>query len=70
MREIEQECCCKGYAEFKKALADVVVDALKVFREKKRTNKSLVSVLEKGNVKAVSVATKKLTAVKKRIGLI
>ena len=70
MREIEQEFSGKGYAEFKKALADVVVDALKVFREKKRTNESLMKVLKRGNVKAVSVAAKKLTAVKKRIGLI
>ncbi|KKL09728.1 hypothetical protein LCGC14_2562950, partial [marine sediment metagenome] len=70
IREIEQEFSGKGYAEFKKALADVVVDALKVFREKKRTNESLMKVLKRGNVKAVSVATKKLTAVKKRIGLI
>ncbi len=70
MREIEKEFSGKGYAEFKKALAEVVIDALKIFREKKHTNKSLVSVLEKGNVKATSVAVKKLTAVKKRIGLI
>lgn len=64
----------KGYAEFKKDLAEVVVKALKPFQtrkaELKTKNQQLTTVLAAGNKKANALAEKKLAEVKRKTGLI
>ena len=71
---IEKKYKNKGYGEFKKELAEIVVDALKPFQnQKKELSKKpalIKKVLADGNKKANSVASKKLLEVKKKIGLI
>jgi len=63
----------KGYAEFKKDLADVVIHSLTKFQaNKKALSKnptSVKSVIEKGNKKASLASQKKIAEVKKRTGL-
>ncbi|MFH1162048.1 MAG: tryptophan--tRNA ligase [Candidatus Jorgensenbacteria bacterium] len=71
---IEKKYRGKGYAEFKKDLAEVIVKALTPFQAKKKElkaqDKKLKAILTAGNKKANAVAGKKLLEVKKRIGLI
>ncbi len=63
----------KGYAEFKKDLAEVVVKALKPFQEKKKKLAGqpalLRKVLQAGNKKANIVAEEKLAEARKQAGL-
>ncbi len=69
---IEKMYTGKGYAEFKKDLAGVVIRALRPFQEKKRGLKpaGIKKTLALGNKKANAVASKKLLEVKKKIGLL
>lgn len=64
----------KGYAEFKKDVADAIVDELSPLQEKIQNilaNKSyLEEIYKNGAVKANYVATKTLRKVQKKIGLI
>ena len=64
----------KGYAEFKKDLAEVIVKALTPFQKKKKELSKKQSYIKKvlvsGNKKANTVASKKLLEAKKKIGLI
>ena len=64
----------KGYAEFKKDLAEAVVKALAPFQKKKKElvkkPSPIKRVLAAGNKKADAVASKKILEVKKKIGLI
>jgi len=64
----------KGYAEFKKDVARVVVKALAPFQKKKKelVKKPILikRVLAAGNKKANTVASKKILEIKKKIGLL
>lgn len=63
----------KGYAEFKRELAEIVVASLEPFQKKKKKLAGqpalLRKVLQAGNKKTNAVAEKKLGEVKKKIGL-
>ncbi len=71
---IENKFKNRGYAEFKRELTEVVVNALKPFQAKKKelSKKPVLikKILAAGNKKANNVALKKLLEVKKKIGLI
>ncbi|MCL4354232.1 tryptophan--tRNA ligase [Patescibacteria group bacterium] len=64
----------KSYGEFKKELADLVVDALKPIREKylelRNDEKSLRMVLDEGRNFAMSKSSKVIAEVKEKIGLV
>lgn len=84
VKTLEREYKGKGYAEFKKDLADVVVKALGPFQKRKKElktsakggsasggkNHKLKAMLAAGNKKANSIASKKLLEVKKKVGLV
>lgn len=71
--EIERNYKNKGYADFKKDLAEVVVDYLRPIQEKRsgfKKEKNLVGKTTKdGTQKAIKIANEKITEVKKKIGL-
>ncbi len=71
---IEKKYSGNGYGQFKRDLAEVAVSALAPFQKKKKElikNASLVNkTVVIGNKKASIVAAKKLTEVKKKIGLV
>ena len=64
----------KGYAEFKKDLAEVVIAALSEFQTTKKILAKKVAdvkkVIKKGNKKALETTKKKMDEVKKRTGLL
>lgn len=72
-KEIEAHFEGKGYADFKKALAEVVVEGLRPLQERYRelTSESgrIDAILAEGAAKAHPAAEKTLAAVKDRIGL-
>ena len=72
-KEIEAQFEGKGYADFKKALAEVVVEGLRPLQERYReltAEPGLIdSILAEGAAKARPTAEKTLAAVKDRIGL-
>lgn len=63
----------KGYAEFKRELAEIVVASLEPFQKRKRElkvkNKKLKTILAAGNKKANAIAEKKLLDIKEKIGI-
>lgn len=71
--KIEKKFAGKGYAEFKKSLAEEVSDYFADFRKKKRelTKKpdELKKVLQLGSEQAAEKADKKISEVKKKVGL-
>ncbi|KKU94539.1 MAG: Tryptophan-tRNA ligase [Candidatus Jorgensenbacteria bacterium GW2011_GWA1_48_13] len=69
---IEKMYVGKGYAEFKKDLAEVIIRALRPFQERKKKLKpaEIKKVLAVGNKKANTVASKKINEVKRKIGLL
>lgn len=74
IEEIEKEFAGKGYADFKKSLAEVVSGYFDDFRKKKSMflNKPAVlrKVLSTGSKKAHEIAKRKIAEVKKKVGLI
>ncbi len=72
--QIEQKYQNKGYADFKKDLAQVIIKGLKPFQEKKKTldkNPDYVkNILTNGAQTARKIAQKNLQEVKKKMGLI
>jgi tryptophanyl-tRNA synthetase len=72
IKEIEKEYTGRGYADFKKGLAEVVSDFLSSFQKKFNTVKDsdVRDVLAEGGKKAKAIADKKMDEVKKKIGLI
>ncbi len=62
----------KGYAEFKKDLAEVVVGSLEPFREKYNDidDREILKILEEGKEKAGKLAREKMETVREKIGLI
>ena len=70
--EIEKKYQGRGYGDFKKDLAEVIIKALEPFQKiKSRLKASAVkSAFEAGRKKAGVIASKKMTTVKKAIGLL
>jgi tryptophanyl-tRNA synthetase len=64
----------KGYAEFKKELAEIVIESLEPFQKRKqelaKNYSNILKNIRMGNKKAERVASKKLLEVKKKIGLL
>ncbi len=64
----------KGYADFKRELAEVIVEALALFQKKKEELSNdrahIERVLEEGNAQAKETSEKKLALAKKKMGLI
>ncbi|MEX0932063.1 MAG: tryptophan--tRNA ligase [Candidatus Saccharimonadales bacterium] len=71
-QEIEQEYQEASYSEFKNAVAELVIDELKPIKEKHQTidTEKIKQVLTEGQEKAAKIAAKKLTEVKKAVGLL
>lgn len=69
---IESKYAGKGYAEFKKDLAEIVVSFLSPVQKnlKSLTDEKTIKILLAGAQKAKKLATKKLTEVKEKIGLV
>jgi tryptophanyl-tRNA synthetase len=74
IQEIEKEYEGKGYGDFKSGLADVVVEKLKEFQEKRKEfekNPELVKkILAQGTKKAQKIAEETMKEVKTKMGLI
>ncbi len=74
IKKIEKKYLHKGYQEFKKDLASLVIKSFSSFRKKKlelRKKIDLVKkILQEGNEKANFVANRKIFQVKKKIGLV
>lgn len=74
VKEIEKEFDGKGYKEFKEALSEVVITALKPIQEKRvellKDKAILMSILNEGRGKAHEVASATLTEVHQKIGLL
>ena len=72
-KEIESRFAGKGYSDFKKELADVVIEALSPLQERYRELTAepghIDSLLAAGAAKARPLAEKLLADVKKKIGL-
>ena len=73
IKDIEKEFKDKGYGEFKKALADLLIEKLTPIREKraelKSNPKQVEKILAEGATKARAIAEKQMTEVRKRMGL-
>lgn len=71
IKEIETQYAGKGYGDFKKGLADVVVNSLESFQNKFKTIKDseIQKILNNGAKKAEAIAVKKMKEVKDKIGL-
>lgn len=73
LKTIEKIYEGRGYAEFKKKLAETVIKALTPFQKKKKKIAGKPALLRKtlstGNKKALIVAAKKILEIKKKIGL-
>ncbi|OGI16375.1 MAG: tryptophan--tRNA ligase [Candidatus Moranbacteria bacterium RBG_19FT_COMBO_42_6] len=72
IKEIEKMYTGKGYADFKKDLADVVVNFLKPFQKKYNalSDEEVLKILREGAEKVRPLAKKKLEEVKKKIGFV
>ena len=74
LKQIEKQYAGKGYGDFKRECAEVVVSALAPFQKKKRAllqkPRTIHTMLARGSAKASLVATKKLFEIKKKIGLL
>ncbi|MCF7820432.1 MAG: tryptophan--tRNA ligase [Candidatus Pacebacteria bacterium] len=72
IKELEVDYKGRGYGDFKKDLAEVVINFLSDFQKRynKISDKEVVSVLLKGKKKAKNIAEKKLSEVKKSLGVL
>lgn len=71
-KEIEKEYTGKGYADFKKGLAEAVILGLKPVQEnyQKLSDEKVLEILKAGAEKVRPLAQQKMEEVKKKIGLI
>ncbi len=71
-QEIEKDYIGKGYADFKKDLAEIIITGLKPIQEKfnKLSDKEVLNILNKGAEKAEKIASAKMAEVKKKMGLL
>jgi tryptophanyl-tRNA synthetase len=62
----------KGYAEFKKDLAEIIIDFLKNFQDKfnEIEDREVLNILENGAARARTLAKKKMEEVKEKVGLL
>ncbi|MDD2696935.1 MAG: tryptophan--tRNA ligase [Candidatus Pacebacteria bacterium] len=74
IKEIERKFKGKGYAEFKKSLAELLVDSLESFRRKKKellTREVYVKeILSQGTKRAQVIAQSTMQEVRKKMGLL
>ncbi|MFN3305939.1 MAG: tryptophan--tRNA ligase [Candidatus Kapaibacteriota bacterium] len=74
IQEIESEFAGKGYGEFKKAVADSVIEFLRPFKERykeiRANEEYLKSIICQGAEEARSVASKTLAKVYRKIGFV
>jgi tryptophanyl-tRNA synthetase len=71
-QEIEKMYTGKGYADFKKDLAEVIIGFLKPFQEKYNalTDEKVLEILKVGAEKVRPIAKKKLDEVKSKVGFL
>lgn len=71
-KEIEKNYTGKGYADFKRDLAEVVISGLEPIQKSfnKLSDEEVLDILNKGAEKAKKIASAKMAEVKKKIGLI
>jgi tryptophanyl-tRNA synthetase len=73
IKDIEKEFKNKGYADFKKSLADLLIDKLEPFRRKKKEfglkEEYVRDILNKGAKKAEVLAKETIIEVRKKMGL-
>jgi tryptophanyl-tRNA synthetase len=73
LKEIENKFKNKGYGEFKKDLADIVIKRLAPFQKRKkqfsRDNPKIKAILTAGSQKAAKKADKKMELIKKKVGI-
>jgi tryptophanyl-tRNA synthetase len=71
-KDIEESYKGKGYSEFKKDLAEVIVDFLADFQEKYNAidDNEVLKILESGKKKAKELAEKKMTEVREKVGFL
>jgi tryptophanyl-tRNA synthetase len=70
--EVEREWAGRGYGDFKKALVEVTIDALRPIQERYaeiRSSEELTKILKDGAERANAIAEKVLLRVKDRFGL-
>jgi tryptophanyl-tRNA synthetase len=71
---IEEEFAGKGYGDFKRAVADVLVEALTPFQERYRRwiddDEGLDTILAEGAERARSIAAETMVAVRERVGFL
>lgn len=72
MTQIESKFKNKTYSEFKKSLAEVIIEKLKEFQKEKTKilKPKILAVIKEGNEKALVKSQKKLEEVKKKLGLL
>ena len=74
IKEIEKKFKGKGYAEFKKSLAELLINSLEPFRRKRKEllqrEVYVREILEQGKKRAQIIAQSTLQEVKKKMGLI
>jgi len=74
IKEIEKKFKGKGYAEFKKSLANLLIDSLEPFRRKRKELLSrevyVKEILEQGRKRAEILAQSTMAEAKKKMGLI
>ena len=74
IKELEKKFKGKGYAEFKKSLAELLINSLEPFRRKRKELLSrevyVKEILEQGRKRAQIIAQSTMQEVRKRMGLI
>lgn len=72
VKDIEKEYTGRGYGDFKKGLAEVVVEFLTNFQKKFNaiSDDEVKKILEAGARRAEEIAAKKMTTVRNKIGLL
>ena len=73
-QELEKKYSGKGYAEFKKDLAEIVINGLKPIQEKYRELEknpdAVIKILKEGAIRANAISLKTIETVKEKVGLI
>ena len=69
IKEIENDFVNKGYNDFKKSLAELLIDKLKTIQENKIPKEEIRKILNAGAKKAEARAEEKMKVVRKRMGL-
>jgi tryptophanyl-tRNA synthetase len=69
IKEIENDFVNKGYNDFKKSLAELLIDKLKTIQENKIPKEEIKKILNAGAKKAEARAEEKMKIVRKRMGL-